>query len=258
MKIQLLSDLHIEFWPTAAKFHLAMFDSFQTDADVLVLAGDINVGRANTLSTLKEFAKRYKHVIYVMGNHEEYGQEFGAFWDYEKFVSKLPENVYFLDVRDFIIVDGVFFFGSCLYTNFGNDPLAENMARYGINDFQRIKGSSTADYIAEYESAISGIKDCYNLASDYKKVIVTHFLPAMECISERFHTGGNSGINKYYANNLGNYIAELKDTTWLFGHTHDSIDMFIGDTRMLCNPMGYFGHEMNPNFNPKAKSLTFF
>lgn len=251
MKIQLLSDLHIEFWPTAAKFHLAMFVSFQTDADVLVLAGDINVGRANTLSTLKEFAKRYKHVIYILGNHEEYGQQFGAFKELENFYDKLPDNVTFLDIDGYCIIDGVFFFGSCLYTNFGNDPLAENMARYGINDFQRIKGSSTADYIAEYESAVSGIEDCYNVASDYKKVIVTHFLPAMECISERFRAGDNSGINKYFANNLGNYIAELKDTTWLFGHTHDSVDMFIGATRMLCNPMGYFGHEMNPNFNPK-------
>lgn len=253
MKIQLLSDLHIEFWPTAAKFHLAMFDSFQTDADVLVLAGDINVGRANTLSSLKEFAKRYKHVIYVMGNHEEYGQDFGAYMDLEKFYDKLPENVNFLDFDDFVIIDGVSFFGSCLYTNFGNDPLAENMARYGINDFQRISGASTRGYAAEYNKAIETIEDCYNVATDngLKKVIVTHFLPAMECISERFRTPDNLVFNKYFANNLGNYIAELKDTTWLFGHTHDSIDMFIGDTRMLCNPMGYFGHEMNPNFNSK-------
>lgn len=251
MKIQLLSDLHIEFWPTAAKFHLAMFDSFQTDAGVLVLAGDINVGRANTLSTLKEFAKRYKHVIYVMGNHEEYGQEFGAYMDLEKFYDKLPENVTFLDIDDYCLIDGVNFFGSCLYTNFGNDPLAENMARYGINDFQRIKDASTTKYVTEFDRAFDAIDDEYVASHGLKKVIVTHFLPALECISERFRTGDNSGINKYFANNLGNYIATLSDTTWLFGHTHDSVDMFIGDTRMLCNPMGYFGHEMNPNFNSK-------
>lgn len=253
MKIQLLSDLHIEFWPTAAKFHLSMFDSFQTDADVLVLAGDINVGRSNTVSTLKEFAKRYKHVIYVMGNHEEYGQEFGAFWEYDKFISKLPKNVSFLDAKGYTIIDGVIFFGSCLYTNFGNDPLAENMAQYGISDFRRIKGATTAGYTANYTEEVENIENFYNVATDnkLKKVIVTHFLPAYECISERFRTADNVGINKYFANNLGNYIATLSDTTWLFGHTHDSVDMHIGDTRMLCNPMGYFGHEMNPNFNPK-------
>ena len=249
MKIQLLSDLHIEFWPSTAKFHHAMFESFQTDADVLVLAGDINVGRSNTLTTLKHFAKMYRRVVYVMGNHEEYGQEFGAFLEAEKFIDKLPDNVTFLDIDGYVILDGVAFMGSCLYTNFGEDPLAEHMARYGISDFQRIKNVSTDEYINAYDRSIQRIKDTYNVCEGLKKVIVTHFLPAYECISDRFRTEDNSGLNKYFANNLGNYIADLKDTTWMFGHTHDSVDMYIGDTRMLCNPMGYFGHEVNPEFN---------
>lgn len=251
MKIQLLSDLHVEFWPTSASFVHTMYDSFITDADVLVLAGDINVGRSNTLSTLKYFADKYPMVIYVMGNHEEYGQEFRAFHEFDMFVDKLPNNVFFLDYEEFVRYGDVVFMGSCLYTNFGNDNRAKAMASAYIADFRLIKGATPTKYTEQYETELSAIKTAYNTFPNEKKVIVTHFLPALECINERFRTNDNSGINKYFANTLGSYIETLKDTTWLFGHTHDSIDMMIGDTKMLCNPMGYFGSEMNPNFNPQ-------
>lgn len=244
MKIQLLSDLHIEFWPNNHTL-----DSYLTDADVLVLAGDINVGRTNTLKTLNYFSKHYKHVVYVIGNHEEYGQEFKAFLDMYNFGMKLPKNVYFLDQDGFKLIDDIAFFGSCLYTNFGNDPIAEHIAGYGITDFRRIKNLSTKQYSLEYDSTVNFIRKMYDTFPGNKKVIVTHFLPATECISPRFR--GENLLNKYFANNLGQYISTLENTTWMFGHTHDSVDFYIGDTRMLCNPYGYQNHEVNPFFNPK-------
>jgi hypothetical protein len=243
MKIQLLSDLHIEFWPKLHNLSL-----FQTDADVCVLAGDINVGRENTLKTLKEFASMYSHVIYIRGNHEEYGSSFNAFRDKDAFKDKLPANVHFLDPGT-LHLEGVTFIGAPLWTDFGNDPLAEHMSAYGINDFVRVKDATTQRYTKECSSQKAFIKQAYDAYAG-KKVIITHFLPAMECISPRFLSGGP--INKYFANNMGNYISTLSDTTWMFGHTHDSIDFHIGDTRMLCNPYGYHGREINPNFNKKA------
>jgi hypothetical protein len=47
-------------------------------------------------------------------------------------------------------------------------------------------------------------------------------------------------INDYFANNLGEYISTMSDTTWLFGHTHDATDIVIGDTRVVANPHGYY------------------
>lgn len=245
MKIQLLSDLHIEFWPKSLID--VEFDRFQTDADVLVLAGDINVGRTNTLDTLKRFSARYPKVIYIRGNHEEYGQRYNDFREGIKFADKLPSNVYFLD-PGVVHIDGVTFIGAPLWTDFCGDPLAEQMAAYGINDFGRVHGLKTHHYAEENQKQKMFIKDAYDKYVG-RKVIVTHFLPAMECVDPKYtQDPGSIALNKYFANNMGNYIDTLSNTTWMFGHTHESVDMTIGDTRLLCNPYGYFGNELNHNF----------
>jgi hypothetical protein len=80
-----------------------------------------------------------------------------------------------------------------------------------------------------------------------KKVIVTHFLPAEVCISPRFQ--GEGLLNYYFANAHDEWISTLSDTTWIFGHTHDRVDLKLGDTRLLCNPYGYFGREVNSAFD---------
>lgn len=45
-------------------------------------------------------------------------------------------------------------------------------------------------------------------------------------------------------------IHDYMDTIgyWFFGHTHDSFDYKVSETRVICNPKGY-GSE-NKDFNP--------
>ncbi len=61
MKIQILSDLHLEF---------ENFNFYNTDADVVVLAGDVHLGMNGVLWAKK--AIQNQPVIYVLGNHEYY------------------------------------------------------------------------------------------------------------------------------------------------------------------------------------------
>src|SRR5882724_8066382 len=61
MRVHILSDLHLEFG------HLELAN---VAADVVVLAGDIHVGREGRKWIRKQFAG--KPVIYVLGNHEFY------------------------------------------------------------------------------------------------------------------------------------------------------------------------------------------
>jgi predicted phosphodiesterase len=65
VKIQTLSDLHIEFQP---------FQLIETDADVIVLAGDIHVGEKGVKWAIANIPN--KPVIYVLGNHEYYGHAY--------------------------------------------------------------------------------------------------------------------------------------------------------------------------------------
>lgn len=244
MKIILFSDIHTEFIKgSAIKDYL--YPMLHADADVCVLAGDIASGRGNVRNVLNIFAKHYSHVIYIAGNHEYYGSDLVTFDS----LDNLPKNVHFLNPGFVHICNKegelVSFIGATLWTNFRNDPFAMIAAKSMISDFRLIKGFSPEIAATRYNRDLEFIQSAYENISN-KKVIVTHFLPAVECISPRFR--GDNLLNNYFSNDLGDYIATLSNTTWMFGHTHDTMDFFINDTRMVCNPKGYPNEHYN-NFD---------
>ena len=102
MKLHILSDVHVEFGP---------YDAPETDADVVVLAGDINVGRNGFDWAREQFPN--KPVLYVLGNHEYYGEAL------PKFTDKLRElaegtNVHILE-QDSLTLDGVTFLARIIH-----------------------------------------------------------------------------------------------------------------------------------------------
>lgn len=234
MKIRLLSDLHTEF---RLPYKTASFAEYRGE-DVLVLAGDIASGSTNTMSVIKFFKEQgFPHIVYVAGNHEYYGGDFIQF--NEKMAEKcsMIDGVHFLNPGS-VTIDGVLFTGGTLWTNFADNFFSQSAAKRGINDFRVIKSFDTNVCARTYYQHIDFIKQAYEHRGNKKVVVVTHFLPARECIAPRFR--GPDLINDYFANDLGGYIAEMSDTTWLFGHTHDATDIVLGDTRVVANPHGYY------------------
>ena len=234
MKIRLLSDLHTEF---RLPYKTQSFAEYRGE-DVLVLAGDIASGSTNTMDVLKFFkAQGYKHVVYVPGNHEYYGTGFDEF--NAKMENKCLdyENVHFLNPGS-VTIQGVLFVGGTLWTNFAENPFSQSAAHRGINDFRMIRGFDVNRCAKTYYQHLDYIQDQYTQRGTRRVVVVTHFLPARECIAPRFR--GPDLINDYFANDLGDYISNLSDTTWLFGHTHDATDIVLGDTRVVANPHGYY------------------
>jgi predicted phosphodiesterase len=234
MKIRLLSDLHTEF---RLPYKTQPFAEYRGE-DVLVLAGDIASGSTNTMDVIKFFRDQgFPEIIYVPGNHEYYGTSFDDF--NAKMADKCSEfdNVHFLNPGT-VEIDDVLFVGGTLWTNFGDNPLSQSAARRGISDFQYIREFDVNRCAQTYYQHFGFIKDQYEHREGSKVVVVTHFLPARECIAPRFR--GPDLINDYFANNLGDYIANMSDTTWLFGHTHDATDIVLGDTRVVANPHGYY------------------
>jgi predicted phosphodiesterase len=239
MKIKLLSDLHLEGRRGYQRKLAPKWASYNNE-DVLVLAGDIAVGTHNVIDALEYFQKLgYPHIVYVAGNHECYHHSYKEFYELKRCLKDL-EHIHLLDAQEIVKIQDVSFFGGTLWTNFNNDPLAELAAKDFITDFKVIDGFTTKMAIAEYQRQSAFIKQAYEI-TEGKKVIVTHFLPAQECIPPRFR---NSNLNDYFANSLDNWIYELKDTTWLFGHTHDPTNLTIGETRLYANPLGY-SHEQS-------------
>jgi Icc-related predicted phosphoesterase len=99
MKIQLFSDLHIEFKGFSTNF---------SNADVVVFAVDIEIG-VKGIEWIKN--KRFNcPVIYVLGNHEYYGQV------YPKLIHQFSEatngsNIHFLENKS-VEIGGVRFHGA--------------------------------------------------------------------------------------------------------------------------------------------------
>jgi predicted phosphodiesterase len=105
MKIQVLSDLHLEFIP---------FQPLITDADVVVLAGDIHLGTEG-LQWAKEIFTD-KIVIYVLGNHEYYYHTTPTLIHQLRQLA-IHSQVHVLE-NESIEIEGVKFFGCTLWTDF--------------------------------------------------------------------------------------------------------------------------------------------
>lgn len=229
MNIKLLSDLHIEGFanPRIYENH--------DHADVLVLAGDINVTAERVWTDLKKFAENFKYVVYIPGNHEWYHNSF------EEFHAKLSNftagqsSIFYL-CNSSIKIKDVTFIGTPLWTNFRNSPRLAMLAKGLISDF---RWYSPKECMERGIDAQQWLKQEYENTTG-KKVIVTHWLPAVECISDRFNTPNNEDLNSYFANDMGGWIKELTDVPfWFFGHTHDSVDIMLGECRVVANPAGY-------------------
>jgi Calcineurin-like phosphoesterase len=129
MRLHILSDLHLEFEP---------FTPPAVEADAVILAGDVSTGRNGLKWALKTFPDR--PVIYVLGNHEFYGQKL------QKLSKELQEladrtNVHLLENGSYTIGD-VVFLGATLWTDFalnGNPVVSEVVAQTSMNDYRRIR-----------------------------------------------------------------------------------------------------------------------
>lgn len=234
MKIRLLSDLHTEF-RLPYKTHPMM--EYRGE-DVLVLAGDIASGTSNYIEVIKAFKNAgFPKIIAISGNHEYYGTSFDDF--NTKMAAKCAqiEGVHFLNPGS-VEINGVLFVGGTLWTNFADNPFSQSAAKRGINDFRVIKDFDVNRCAQTYYQHLDYIKQAYEHRNGRKVVVVTHFLPARQCIAPRYR--GANLLNDYFANDLGDYISTMSDTTWLFGHTHDATDIVLGDTRVVANPHGYY------------------
>lgn len=271
MFARLLSDLHLEF----GNLEIPVIEN-EKDI-VLVLAGDIGVAESpRTIGPfIHEMAKRHRAVVYIPGNHEYYHGAFhrtldkirDAIKNYSTNEDKpvpvdIPSNVYV--VQDEVVeIDDVVFICATLWTDFRkHDDIVMWDARQMLNDFKMIRMGVPSDpyrrklvpmdqYVAHMHSRefiFAKIKEYKDLGK--KVFVVTHHAPSELSILPQFRNIRDERINGCYATELGNEIADLRPNVWVHGHTHVNLDYVIGETRIVCNPRGYYKKEPNPQFNP--------
>ena len=77
-------------------------------------------------------------------------------------------------------------------------------------------------------------------------VVVGHHCPSESSVAEQYK--GNL-LNAAFRSSLDAFIeARPQIRYWLHGHTHYNFNYWIGETRVVCNPRGYIGHEASADW----------
>ena len=232
MRTRILSDLHLEFMTAEAR--KAFIESVPVDCDVLVLAGDVD-GGASLLGTLETFAARFRHVVYVLGNHEFYGTSVTARLDALR-SWKRPENFHWLE-NSSVVIDGQRFIGCSLW--FPHTPDADTGA---LNDFLQIRDFVPWVYERNRESVAF-----LEASVRFNDVVVTHHLPSNLCVHRKYR---GDPLNAFFVCDVEHVMRAKMPAVWIHGHTHETVDCVVEQTRIVCNPYGYAGHEINGLFDP--------
>lgn len=239
MKIHLLSDLHNEFGQP--------YGPVVRDADVTILAGDIDIRCRGVQWAEHTFSG---HVLYVPGNHEYYGEHFER--TFAKMQALASERVRVLD-RDVCVIGGVRFLGATGWTRLdatGNLPLAAWDAQQRMQDYKKIRCAPGFRKWRPEHCAREAHETFKWLFSELSKpfggrtVVITHHAPSVLSLD-----GHGDHLDASYANRWESLFGEGLDL-WVHGHTHRSVDYMLEGTRVVSNPRGYPGENVE-GFDPE-------
>jgi len=241
MKLHILNDLHTEFGD---------FDPPATDADAVILAGDIGVG----VEGLRWAQARFPDtpVVYVPGNHEFYHHDIVLI---DELKSLAPGHIHVLN-DDQVIIDGVRFLGSILWTDFAlfgeaDTFFARQTARRQMTDFSIIRHHGrrfTPEDAAQLHRTSRGwLASMLAESFDGSTVVVTHHAPSSRSVPPRY---ARDLLTPAFASHLEMLMDGERAALWVHGHVHDPFDYEIDGTRVVCNPRGYAPKALTPDFRP--------
>lgn len=227
MKLHVLSDLHNDF---------STFVPTPGNYDLVILAGDIDV-KARGLKWANEvFACP---VIYVCGNHEFYGGHID--YTFRKMKEQSLPHVHVLENETFVWNQTRFLCatGWTDFSSSGNIAAATQTAWNWMNDFRVIRTEENyrrlrpSDLISRNHVSLAWLTKALDEPFDGKTVVVTHHAPVAEVMGDK-HEGHLSAA---YSNSWHRLLD--KADLWIFGHTHRSVDVMLGQCRVVSNPRGY-------------------
>ncbi|KPU98567.1 metallophosphoesterase [Variovorax paradoxus] len=262
MKLQLLSDLHLESHP---RFHAEPVPG----ADLLVLAGDVGSYQEGSRLEDPDFGLgRFSPkkgwptpVIYVPGNHEYDNLDFD---DTHVRLRALCEELGILWLeRETLVIEGIRFIGTTLWADFDalvtpTDGLAEALKKRGkamrAADFYLEKMSSrrngtpflSAELREQGLTCQAWLREALAQPFDGTTVAITHFAPSLASADPRYGlTPGTAG----FCNSLDELLPQA--SLWLHGHLHCAFDYVKDGCRVVANPLGYRSKGEQEGFRPE-------
>lgn len=228
MKLQVLSGLYLQF----GGLHPP-----QTDADVIVLAGDIARGAAGLRWAAQSFDKP---IVYVPGNHELHNFDVGVLEELRSQAQSL--GIHFLDCGE-LSIDGVRFLGCTLWTDydlFGRERRehAMKVSEQWIDDFQLMTDLGrvfTPERARRRHWQARGWLHERVLADHPQgpTVVVTHHAPYRSCLAPSYR---DDLIAASHASDMSELFGHCE--LWIHGSGWGRTDATLGGTRLVCNSRG--------------------
>ena len=240
MKLQIVSDLHLEF---AANRAWLKQNPLIPVGDILLIAGDCCTLRHPEIAQefFYKIAQEFPIIISTLGNHEFYGSDIELanplFACHESF-NHLALNNHSYIYEDLRIICSILWSHVPSY----NIELIEK----SINDYHHIykmqKDGKLYPIRVEDTNALHEISYRYiqqTVAEPFegKTVVLTHHMPSYKCISERYK---NSPLSSAFAANMDEIIqANPQISYWFYGHAHDFQRIQVHNSILIRNPLGY-------------------
>lgn len=228
MKLQLVSDIHSEFWDNPKRLFERI--TLAPDLDFLVAAGDFVVParqpEVHVESVFEWLSKQAKHIILVEGNHEYYGGNYEFVT--ASLLASMPDNFHWLRNTEAAVED-IHFYGGAMW--FNNADGLNHFYRNCMNDFRLIH--NLEEWVYERNREFTENAERFVRP---ETIVVTHHLPHMLSVPERFK---HEQTNRFFVSDQTDLIARKQPRLWFHGHTHEPCDYKLGETRVVCNPYGY-------------------
>jgi Icc-related predicted phosphoesterase len=145
------------------------------------------------------------------------------------------------------------FAGGTLWTDFKKfDPLIQAHCGLTMRDYDVIRAPPNyrrlqpADTYLIHQDTVKHLDDV--LYAHPETIVVTHTAPHALCVHDKYKDDWMT--NHAYYTDLDWMLEKYDIPFWFHGHMHDTHDITVHNTRIICNPYGYDGHEVNPLFNP--------
>lgn len=234
LKIRVISDAHLEY-----QRYLVPELWGSEGEDVVVLAGDTNINTLGLDWALKVFP--YRQIVYILGNHEYYEQEFDTF---AAKCRALTEGTRLHVLQDnFVDIGGARFMGSTLWTNYRRfgELQREVMNEWANVNFTDIhftnkdpKFLTTEHASKAFETSVAWL-DREIARSPLPVVVVTHHAPTRA--TENPEMKGYPDKLTHY-NDL-NHLIRAPVKLWIHGHTHYSCDALVNNIPVVSNQKGF-------------------
>lgn len=237
MRIRLISDLHLEHLQDGGAAYVAGLGSVIGGTDVLLIAGDLT-SRSwldRTLGWFRNAVGPQAHILYVVGNHELYGTSEQDVMEVAREAERRDGRLAVLDDR-VVVIGGQRFVGSPLWFPYeGSGPHDDRLQDFRMIDGFREWVGGRARRAREF------------LVREVRRgdIVLTHHLPHPSCVGKKWRS---SPLNRFFVHDMGEVIEDRGATLWCHGHTHQSNELMVGRTRVICNPAGY-PQEGNPWFD---------